>query len=643
MHGIEPALLTIVWATAAGLVAQVVGHRWRIPAIVPLLVFGMVLGPSLLGVVQPATLGTGLSVIVKLAVAVILFDGALNLRLVDLRRAAGEVRSLVTIGALVTWIGATLAAWWIAELSLPVAVVFGALMTVTGPTVVQPLLRRVQLPRLVRTVLEGEAILIDPIGAVLAVAVVDIILGFSDVRPIGVLGGAWAYVGRLLVGGLVGGGGGLLLSRLLRTRGLVPHDLANLVSLSMVWGVFGMAEYFQAESGIMAAVAMGLVTQRGAVPEERRLRQFKEQLTVLGICLLFILLAAALPLQTVLAEGWRGFLTVLALMFIVRPISVVIALGRSRLTWRELAFISWIAPRGIVAASVASLFALTLAGAGYVEGERVLAIVFLTIAMTVTLQGLTATPLARLLGLETLAGQRVLIVGAGPLGIGIAQAIQRHGRPVMLIDRNRAFVEQAQAMGIEAREGNALDENVLVESGVEEAETFVAVTTNSEVNALAAVLAHDAFGVTRAYPALSDPSRGAGTRLLQRVGGRIAFGRPLDVREWDYALEMGDAAFVNYTVPAGAHTERLTPAVLPETVVVIARVRADSIEISHAQLDWRAGDQLLVLGQSGPDVTTALLDEVHNPAPEEDVDDDTVAVDEDRVAEAIDVEPTDRT
>jgi NhaP-type Na+/H+ or K+/H+ antiporter len=248
VHHAEPALLTIAWAAVAGLSAQLLGHRWRIPAIVPLLVLGMALGPSGLGLVQPAVLGGGLSVIVKLAVAIILFDGALNLRLADLGRAAREVRNLVTIGVLVTWVGAGLAAWGIARFSIPVAIVFGALVTVTGPTVVQPLLRRVPLPRHVKTVLEGEAILIDPVGAVLAVAVVDIILGISGVRPIGVLGGAWAYVGRLLVGLLLGGIGAALLSRLLKARTIVPAELANLVSLAAVWGVFALAEGLQAES-----------------------------------------------------------------------------------------------------------------------------------------------------------------------------------------------------------------------------------------------------------------------------------------------------------------------------------------------------------------------------------------------------------
>ena len=616
MGHVNPALLTIAWATAAGLLGQLVGHRWRIPAIVPLLVVGVALGPSGLGVVQPDALGAGLNVIVQLAVAVILFDGALNLRLADLRKAIGDVRALVTVGVLVTWVGATLAAWGIARFSLPVAIVFGALVTVTGPTVVQPLLRRVPLPRQVKTVLEGEAILIDPIGAVLAVAVVDIMLGAAGVRPLGVLGGAWAYVVRLLVGLAVGVLGALLLSRLLRTRKLVPAELANLVALGGVWAVFATAEWIQGESGIMAAVAMGLAMQRGAVPEERRLRQFKEQLTVLGITLLFVLLAADLPLGTVLAEGWRGLLTVLALMFVVRPVSALMALRRSALSWREKAFVAYIAPRGIVAASVASLFALELTEAGFPEGQRVLAIVFLTIALTVTLQGLTAAPVARLLGLESMAGQRVVVIGAGPLAIGLAELLRDHGRPVTLTDRNGALVAHARSLGFDAREGNALDEGVLADAGVEEAETVVAVTTNSEVNALAAHLASDAFGVTRAYPALGHPSLGVGPRLLERVGGRIAFGRPVDVRDWEYALQIGAASFLTYTVPRGRGGDPYRSELLPDDVLPVARVRDGSVEIVNAELTWRAGDALVVLSRSSHDATVAALDAAHGAVPE---------------------------
>lgn len=607
--GADLALLTIVWATGAGLLAQLLAHRLRIPAIVPLLAMGVVLGPSGLEVVHPAALGGGLPVIVKLAVAVILFDGALNLRLGDLRRAIAEVRNLVTIGVLVTWVGATLASRFLAQLSWSVAIIFGAVVTVTGPTVVQPLLRRVQLPRRLKTLLEGEAILIDPVGAILAVAVVDVVLGIAGVRAIGFLSGAWAYVGRLFIGVVVGAAGGVILTWLLRRPRLVPAELANLVSLAGAWVVFGTAEWFHGESGITAAVVMGLALQRGAVPDERRLRRFKEQLTVLGISIIFVLLAAALPMSVLRAEGVRGLWTVLVLMVVIRPAAVALSLRRSTLSWREKLFAAWIAPRGIVAASVASLFALELAEAGFVEGPRLLALTFLTIAATVTLHGLTAAPLARLLRLQSQKGKRAIIVGAGPLGRRLADVLRSRGRPVVLVDRNTSLVARAQAAGFDAVEGNALDESTLEQAGAEDAESLVAVTTNSEVNALAALLAQDAFGIARAYPALADASRGAGPRLLDRVGGRIAFARALDVRAWEYDLDRGHATLTTIPVPASWAGKTVEVTRLPDDIVALARIRGDSVEIVSPQQSWQRGDEAMLMTCLTAEATRALLGE----------------------------------
>ena len=584
-------LLTIALAVVAGLFAQVLAAHWRIPPIVPLLIVGMAIGPSGLGVIHPASLGSGLSIVVKLCVAVILFDGALNLRLRDLKLALGEVRRLVTIGALVTWAGATLAALFIAGMSGPVALVFGALLTVTGPTVVQPILRRVRVSRRLKAVLEGESILIDPIGAVLAVAVVHVMLGVAGVHPIGFFESVWAYAGRLIVGALVGISAALFLSALLNVRGLVPADLANLVALAAVWGAFGISEAIKSESGITAVVAMGLSMQGGTIPEERRLRRFKEQLTVLGISLLFVLLSANLPLSVLREEGARGVLTVAALMFVVRPLSVWAALRRSDLSWRDRAFISWIAPRGIVAASVASLFAIELTDAGFAEGQRLLAITFLTIALTVTLQGLTAGPIARLLRLESLVGRRVIIVGAGPMALALADVIRRHGRPVAVIDRNHELIERARELGLETVDGNALDEPVLAAAGADDAETVVAMTTNPEVNALAAHLAQDAFGIRGAYPVLANPAYGASAQLLDRVGGHLAFGQPVDLRSWDYAIDRGQARVLTFRVPEGASSRG---ADMPEHVLLLARARDRSIEIATANTTWRTGDDLVV-------------------------------------------------
>jgi NhaP-type Na+/H+ or K+/H+ antiporter len=624
MHGTE-ALSTITWAAAAGLLAQVLGARLRLPSIVLLLAIGIALGPSALGVVRPGAVGAGLPVIVKLVVAIVLFDGALSLRLNDLRHAAKEVRNLIVIGVPITGVGATLTAHFVSRLSWTVAIIFGALVTVTGPTVVQPLLKRVELPRRVKATLEGEAILADPFGALLAVALVDIVLGIAGIHPLGWLGGAWSYLGRLLIGLVVGVAGGFILSQLLRRRKLVPIDLANLVALTGVWLVFALAEGLVSEAGIMAAVAMGLTLQRSAIPEERRLRRFKEQITILGIGLLFVLLAASLPMSALKAEGWRGVITVCVLMFVIRPVSAGMALRKSQLSWRERLFICCLAPRGIVAASVASLFALALADAGFPDGPRLLALTFLTVAITVTLQGLTAAPLAHLLGLRSMAGRGAVVVGAGPLGRIVASALRDNGRPVTLVDRNSGLVDEAKAAGFEGVCGNALDESILEQAGAEEAETLVAVTTNSEVNALAAHLAHDAFGVQRAYPALARPTRGAGEPLLERVGGRLAFGRPVDVRRWESLLADGRAGVVRVRMRDIVGAER--PALSQDDlaahdVIPIASVRDGGIEIVTPEQRWRGEDEIILVSRLSEPDTIALLRQqtAREPEPEAAVD-----------------------
>jgi NhaP-type Na+/H+ or K+/H+ antiporter len=608
-HGNETAaILTICLASALGMLGQVIGSRWRIPPIVFLLLFGVAAGPSGLGWLRPDAIGAGLPVLVKLAVAIILFEGALNLRLGDLRGALLEVRRLVTVGVLITGSAAALVAYLVAGFRWQTAIVFGALVSVTGPTVVQPLLKRVELPRRVRASLEGEAILVDPIGAILAVAVFDIVLGLAGVRPIGVFSAIGAYVGRIVAGIAIGVPGGLALSWLLRQRRAVTSELANLVSLAGVWVVFGFAELLQSEAGIMAVVAMGLAMQREVIPEERRLRRFKEQLTVLGISLLFILLAADLPLSVLRAEGWKGVLVVAILMFAVRPIAVFTSLLGSPLTFRERAFIAWIGPRGIVAASVASLFALTLDQFQLPDGSRLLALTFLTIAMTVTIQGLTVSLAVRALSLHATGGKPVIVVGAGPLGLAVAGALRDGGRPVTVVDRNVWGIRLAQRARLEAIAGNALDESVLEQAGADEAELLLATTTNSEVNALAAQLARDRFGIANAYPALGRPERGATEDLLIHSGARLAFGRPLDVRRWDALLESGRATLQWVTLPDDWTARSMDDVPASESVLPVARMRGASIEVTHSGQRWERGDRIATLSELTEEETGAVLE-----------------------------------
>jgi len=591
MHHELSMLLTIVLAVGFGLAAQVLAHRWRIPAIVLLLLLGVLLGPAVLGLIEPGLLGEGLTILVKMAVAVILFEGALNLRLSALRDSAVEVRNLVSIGVLVTWVLTALVAHFVAGLVWPLAILFGALLTVTGPTVVQPLLKRLTVPRRVKTILEGEAILIDPIGAILAVAVLDVILSFSSNGFTDLGAALWAYFGRLVIGLVVGAAIALLLSRLMKVHNLIPPELSNLVVLAGVWMAFGIAEALESEAGIMASVAMGLALQRQAVPGERQLRHFKETLTTLSISILFVLLAANLKVETMLAEGLRGVLAILLIMLVIRPISVFISTWRTSLNWREKALIAWIGPRGIVAASVASLFGITLAQAGFAGGERLPALTFLAIIMTVTIQGLTASRVARLLNLHSLEGRRVVIVGANRLGLALARVLAANGRPVSVIDTNQALADEASQLGFDTVHGNALDENVLEEACIGDAETLVAVTSNSEVNVLVSQLAADEFAFKRAYPVLSAPEKGAGAKTLAQSGIIMGFGKPLTVFDWEHA----DVRELTFEIPG---TWTATPAAsvaLPPDIVPVLLLRGQSAEIVHAQQLWQSGDKVVFL------------------------------------------------
>lgn len=605
-HG-TALLITIVAAVSFGLLAQILAHRWHVPAIVLLLIFGISLGEDALGLVRPDELGGGLGILIKLAVAIILFEGALSLNLKSLRQNAVEVRNLVTVGVLISWAATTLVAHFIAGFEWRLAILFGALMTVTGPTVIQPLMRRISVTRSVKTVLEAEAILVDPIGAILAIAVLDVLLATTVSGSIGLPGLLWTYFGRLLIGGVVGAVGAFGLALLMKAKNLVPSELGNLVALACVWGTFGVAEWLQSEAGIMAAVIMGLVTQNAAIPGARQLRHFKEALTTLGISVLFILLAADLELSALWDEGMSGVLTVFLIMFVVRPLTVFLSTWRTSLNWRQKVFIAWVGPRGIIAASVASIFMLALKESGMEGGERLLALTFLTILMTVSIQGLTAGWVAGALGLRDMGRQKAMVVGANGLGCAIARLLNKYDRPALLIDTNLTSVERARQKGMDAAPGNALEEQVLEELHAEEYATFLAVTSNSEVNVLACQLVHDNFGIERAFPALSNPAKGANPALLKQTGGKLAFGQFISVANWE--IDETGIYELSWQFPADRTAANARDVKLEAGLIPILRLRNGSAEIVHAEQSWQPGDTIIILSQHAPAEAQRVLDQ----------------------------------
>jgi hypothetical protein len=354
---------------------------------------------------------------------------------------------------------------------------------------VTPLVSRLPLGRSVREILVSEGVLIDPIGAIVALVVADFVVGHS-----GAVESGYQVVIRLGTGLLVGGATGYLLSVLLRRR-VVPEHLTNAFVLGVALLVSTLASRLSAEAGLMAAVAQGVTLANRRVPALGRLRAFKETLTVLLLGFLFIVLVADVRLSAVAGLGWPALGVVGALMWVARPLAVALATLGSTLSYGERAFVAWVCPRGIVAASVAGLFRVLLEDAGMSGGAELEALVFVTVAATVVWQGLTAGRAARVLGADLPADMGAAIVGADGLGRLLGRTFAAYGRQVVLIDSSPWSCRAARREGLAAYEGDALSVDVLEEAGVRHAGTVVALTRNPELNMLVAQRVRENFRV----------------------------------------------------------------------------------------------------------------------------------------------------
>lgn len=583
--------LQMVIAVVAGISAQVLAAYIKVPSIVFLLLFGIFFGADGIGLLHPHLLGIGLEVIVALATAIILFEGGLDLELRELGKVSTSLQLLVTLGTLITLVGGSMAAHWLGEFPWPIAFLYASIVVVTGPTVVTPLLKQIKVDRQVSTLLEGEGILIDPVGAILAVVVLDTILN-GDADPLNAITGLFV---RLGIGALIGGVGGWLLSLFFKRANILSFELKNLVVLASVWGLFTLAQMIRSESGLMTTVVAGAVFANSSVPEERLLRHFKGQLTILCISVLFVLLAADLSIASVFALGWGSLFTVLALMFVVRPINILLCTWNSDLNWRQKIFLSWVAPRGIVSASVASLFGILLTQRGINGGDAIKALVFLTILMTVFCQGLTASWVARLLGITLKQATGAVIVGCNPLSILVARFFQERGETVVMIDTDPEASQQAQAENLRVLTSSALDANVLEEAGLDSVGTFLAMTKNGEVNFVLAQRAAEEFDPPRVlavYP--RDPQ--ARTKNKSKV--LQAFLPEFKLKAWNQHLTDEQVKLGTMTLKdPGFSLQKIQLQALIRTgdLLPLFVERDDKINLIAAGETWQVGDRLIYL------------------------------------------------
>jgi NhaP-type Na+/H+ or K+/H+ antiporter len=593
MEGSFELTLQMVITVLAGISAQVIAEYFKVPSIVFLLMFGILLGPDGFGLLHPQALGVGLEVIVALSVAVILFEGGLNLELRELGKVSGSLRNLVTLGTLITLLGGGMAAHWLGEFPWSIAFLYASLVVVTGPTVISPLLKQVQVDRQVATILEGEGVLVDPVGAILAVVVLDTIVN-SHVSPSDAIIGLTL---RLGIGGAIGAVGGWLLGLILKRADFISEELKNLVVLAGLWGLFGLAQTIRSESGLMATVIAGLVVGSSALPEERLLRRFKGQLTVLGVSVLFILLSADLSIASIFALGWGSLFTVFVLMFVVRPISIALCTWNSGLNWRQKLFLSWVAPKGIVSASVASLFAILLTERGINGGDSIKALVFLTIMLTVFLQGLTARWVANWLQINRSSGATgAVIIGCNPLSRLIGRLFQERGESVVLIDTDPEACEKAEQENLRVFQSSGLDIEVLEEAGLDSMGTFLAMTSNGEVNLVLAQRAVEEFQPPRVLAVFPRDPQASPTNNKTKVNQ--AFVPQLPIKSWNQYLNEGQVKLGKTVLkePEFAFQRAHLKALIRSGELLPLLVeREANFQIVSTSEDWQPGDQIIYL------------------------------------------------
>jgi len=534
----QQILLTFGGIGVAALGCQWLAWRLKLPAILFLLLAGILLGP-VLGWLNPQQLfGPLLMPLVSLAVALILFEGSLTLHLSEWREIGTVVHRLVTVGALSTWAVITLATHWLLGFDWLLALLFGTLTLVTGQTVIVPMLRVVRPKASIANILRWEGIVIDPIGALLAVVVYSFII--SRAAGDGLSHSLLTFGGVILCGSLFGLIGGWVLGHILRRQWL-PEYLHSLATLAAVLGIFIASNQIMHESGLLAVTLMGMWMANMKGVDVRHILHFKENLSVLLISGLFILLAARLDLNAMIALGPVVLVLLLIIQFIARPLNVLLSTFGSKLNWRERALLAWIAPRGIVAAAVSAIFAIRLDQAGHEGALLLVPLTFAVIIGTVVLQSATARPLARLLKVAEPAPSGFLIVGAnGPARV-VGKALQQLGSRVLLTDSNWENIRAARMENLPTYFGNPASQHAEAHLDLVGLGHLLALSPSGELNALAAMRFRHEFGHQRLYALASgqESQRTDKHRASHEHRGQALGDRALTYSQLANALNQG--------------------------------------------------------------------------------------------------------
>ncbi len=515
----------------AGICAIAIACQWiawwlKLPAILFLLLSGIIAGP-ILGWLNPDLLfGDLLFPIISLSVAVILFEGSLTLRLHEIKGVVQVVRNLVSIGLIVTWGITMLVTRWITDLDWELACLFGAIMVVTGPTVIIPILRTVRPTIHVGNILRWEGIIIDPIGALLAVLVFDFIVSSGPTDMISHTLLTFAEI--VAIGLSFGAGAGFLFGIVLRNHWL-PEYLHNVAVLSCVLGVFAVSDSLAEESGLLAVTVMGIWLANMPKVDVKGILNFKESLSVLLISTLFIVLAARIDFKQFESLGLPIIGLFLAIQFIARPIKVLVSTYGSDLKWNERALLAWIAPRGIVAAAIASLFAIRLQANGYEQAELLIPLTFVVIIGTVVLQSATSRLVAIGLNVAEPEPTGCLVIGANSVARAISLELDAHGFSTMLTDTNWEHIRAARMAGLKTYYGNPISEHADYHLDLVGIGRMLGLSRRSELNGLASLKYRMEFGRHHVYTlnTAADIEKSEKLTMSDNHRGSILFGESI--------------------------------------------------------------------------------------------------------------------
>jgi NhaP-type Na+/H+ or K+/H+ antiporter len=586
------ATQAFVTAVLVAVITQAISNRFRMPPILFWLIAGMLLGPYGLHILHVEDLQPALHTLIELGLAIILFEGGLNLNLRALRKYGSVVTRLLVAGPLFTMLVGGWAVHEFTDLNWSMALLFGALVSVGGPTVILPIVRQIQLDKKLRHILTSEAMLIDAAGAILAIVMLQVVLAPS----LRLEDTVTDLLFKFLIGGSVGWLGGWLLTRFLYSDWLSDPELRSIATLAATWGIFMLADSLSSQAGLLAVLVAGTTLQRTDLPDIQRLKFFKASLSVLLISLLFVLLAANLNLSLIASQLWPGLTVFLLLFLVARPLSAFVSSVGSNLSAPQILFLSCMAPRGVVAAAITSLFSWILEQQGHAGSDILQALVYIMIIVSVLVYGLLASTLSRKLGVDGANDRSLLIIGGGQMGAELGR-IFAEDREVSFLDLNEEVVSKLQRAGYKAYQGNALDPIFLDIAHAEDASAIIVMTGSSDHNLLIAQLVHHEFHVREIYVALQEGDETKHIRMMKQLQAKRLFGKPYHFTYWNDQAYRKRLVYEVLLVEedSGLVGLRLADTRIPHGVQPLAIMREGQFHIAHDDFQLAAGDNIWLL------------------------------------------------